>query len=126
MSNSRLRLRTTSSKAEAQLRCKTRKRFRPAADSTPLARVAPNILARQFKVTAPSRIYVGDITYIPTSQGWVYLAVAIDLFSRAVVGWAMTEHRRASLVNQALMMAIKRRRPRPPPGLVMHTDLIDG
>lgn len=106
--------------AEAKLRCKTRKKFRPGTVSTPLARVAPNILARQFEVTAPDRVYVGDITYVPTDQGWLYLAVVIDLFSRAVVGWAMAEHMRAALVNQALTMAIQRRQP--PPELVMHTD----
>lgn len=107
--------------AEAQLRCKTGKKFRPASVSTPLSRVAPNILARQFEVMAPDRVYVGDITYIPTAaEGWLYLAVVIDLFSRAVVGWAMAEPRRAPRVNQALMMALQRRQPAP--GLVMHTD----
>jgi transposase InsO family protein len=106
--------------AEGQLRCKTHKTFRPPTDATPEARVAANILQRQFEVTAPDRAYVGDITYLSTAQGWLYLAVVIDLFSRAVVGWAMAEHMRTPLVNHALMMAIQRRRP--PPGLVMHTD----
>ena len=105
---------------EAKLRCKTRKKFRPSTGSTPPARVAPNLLERRFEVMAPDRAYVGDITYVPTAQGWLYLAVVIDLFSRAVVGWAMAEHRRAALVNQALTMAIQRRQP--PPGLVMPTD----
>lgn len=106
--------------AEAELCCKTRKKFRPATDSTPAPRVAPNILERNFEVTAPDRVYVGDITAIRTLEGWLYLAVVIDLFSRAVVGWSMAEDRRASLVNQALGMAIQRRQPAP--GLLMHTD----
>lgn len=106
--------------AEAQLRCRTRRKFRPATASAPASRVAPNVLERRFEVTAPDRVYVGDITYVPTAEGWLYLAVVIDLFSRAVVGWAMAGHMRATLVNQALTMAIERRRPSP--GLVMHTD----
>jgi transposase InsO family protein len=75
--------------AEGQLRCKTHKQFRPPTDSTPEARVAANTLQRQFEVTAPDRVYVGDVTYLSTAQGWLYLAVVIDLFSRAVVGWSM-------------------------------------
>lgn len=105
---------------EAQLRCKTRKKFRPPNDSAPESRVAANVLERRFEATAPDRAYVGDITYVPTGEGWLYLAVVIDLFSRAVVGWSMAENMRAELVEQALMMAIERRRPLP--GLIMHTD----
>ncbi len=63
---------------------------------------------------------LGDITYIPTSEGWLYLAVVIDLFSRQVVGWSMKKHMRASLVNDALLMAIWKRKPEP--GLIWHTD----
>jgi transposase InsO family protein len=105
---------------EAQLRCKTRKKFRPPSDSTPESRAAPNVLERRFEVTGPDRAYVGDITYVPTGEGWLYLAVVIDLFSRAVVGWSMAEHMHAELVEQALSRAIERRRP--PRGLIMHTD----
>jgi len=71
-------------------------------------------------VQAPEKVYVGDMTYLPTGEGWLYLAVVLELCSRAVVGWAMAAHRRAALVNQALAMAICQRRPAA--GLIMHTD----
>jgi putative transposase len=82
--------------------------------------VAPNQLNREFTVPVPDKVYVGDITYLPTGEGWLYLAVVLDLCSRAVVGWAMADHMRAELVNQALAMAICQRRPAA--GLIMHTD----
>jgi putative transposase len=65
-------------------------------------------------------VYVGDITYLPPGEGWRYLAVVLDLGSRAVVGWSMANHRRAELVNQALSMAICQRQPAA--GVIMHTD----
>jgi putative transposase len=77
-------------------------------------------LNREFTVPVPDKVYVGDITYLPTGEGWLYLAVVLDLCSRAVVGWAMADHMRAELVNQALAMAICQRRPAA--GLIMHTD----
>jgi putative transposase len=82
--------------------------------------VAPNQLNREFTVPVPDKVDVGDITYLPTGEGWLYLAVVLDLCSRAVVGWAMADHMRAELVNQALAMAICQRRPAA--GLIMHTD----
>ena len=82
--------------------------------------MAPNQLNRAFTVTAPDTVYVGDITYLPTGEGWLYLAVVLDLCSRAVVGWSMADHMRAELVNQALAMAICQRQPAV--GLIMHTD----
>ena len=63
--------------------------------------MAPHQLNRELTVQAPNTIYVGDITYLPTGEGWWYLAVVLDLCSRAVVGWSMADHRRAELVNQA-------------------------
>ena len=68
----------------------------------------------------PDTVYVGDITYLPTGEGWLYLAVVLDLCSRAVVGWSMANHMRAELVNHALSMALGPRRPAA--GLIMHTD----
>ena len=68
----------------------------------------------------PDTAYVGDITYIWTVEGWLYLAVVIDLFSRAVFGWSMSPRLQAALVTQALQMALDQRQP--PPGLIMHTD----
>jgi putative transposase len=82
--------------------------------------VAPNQLNREFTVHVPDTVYVGDITYLPTGEGWLYLAVVLDLCSRAVVGWSMANHMRAELVNQALSMAICQRQPAA--GLIMHTD----
>jgi putative transposase len=71
-------------------------------------------------VPKPDTVYVGDITYLPTGEGWLYLAVVLDLCSRAVVGWSMANHMRAELVTQALAMATYQRQPAA--GLIMHTD----
>jgi len=106
--------------AEQELVVKTKRKFRPTTDSTHGQAVAPNVLNRQFNVEQPDTAYVGDITYIWTAEGWLYLAVVIDLFSRAVVGWSMSRWLKADLVNQALQMALDQRQPRP--GLIMHTD----
>ena len=82
--------------------------------------MAPNLLDRQFQVAEPDRVYVGDITYVATGEGWLYLAVFLDLFSRQVVGWAMSAWMTADLVIDALQMARWHRRPRK--GLLVHTD----
>jgi transposase InsO family protein len=82
--------------------------------------IAPNHLNRQFIVTAPNRVWGSDMTYLPTQDGWLYLAVVVDLFSRKIVGWALASTMEASLVVTALTMAIGRRHP--PPGLLHHSD----
>ena len=82
--------------------------------------VAPNLLNRDFRASAPNTTWVADITAIWTDEGWLYLAVVLDLFSRMVVGWAMDSHRDELLVEQACMMALARRRPEP--GLLHHSD----
>ena len=105
---------------QAGLRCKTRRRFKAPTASGQAQTVAPNQLNREFTVQDPNTIYVGDITYLPTGEGWLYLAVVLDLCLRAVVGWSMADHMRAELVNQALAMAICQRQPAA--GLIMHTD----
>ena len=105
---------------EAQLKCKTKRRFKVTTDSKHELPIAPNQLARQFEVNQPNQAYVGDITYIPTAEGWLYLAVVIDLYSRQVVGWSMADHMRTELVNEALLMAIWKRKPKK--GLLWHTD----
>jgi transposase InsO family protein len=105
---------------QAGLRCKTQRRFKAPTASGQAQTVAPNQLNREFTVQAPDTIYMGDITYLSTGEGWLYLAVVLDLCSRAVVGWSMAEHMRAELVNQALSMAIGQRQPAA--GLIMHTD----
>jgi transposase InsO family protein len=106
--------------AQAGLRCKTQRKFRAPKSSGQAQTVAPNQLNRAFTVTEPDTVYVGDITYLPTGEGWLYLSVVLDLCSRAVVGWSMADHMRAELVNQALAMAICQRQPAA--GLIMHTD----
>lgn len=101
--------------------CKTKRKFKVSTtDSNHDLPVAPNLLARDFSANKPNLKYVGDITYVWTKEGWMYLAVVIDLYSRRIVGWAMDSHMRASLVNDALLMAIWQRKPKP--GLIWHTD----
>jgi transposase InsO family protein len=82
--------------------------------------IAPNHLQRNFNTESPDRVWVGDGTFIPTREGWLYLAVLVDLYSRKVVGWAMGSQMNRQLVIDALLMAIQQRRPAP--GLVHHTD----
>jgi putative transposase len=106
--------------AQAGLRCKTRRKFKAPTAAGQAQTVAPNQLNREFTVQTPDMSYVGDITYLPTGEGWLYLAVVLDLCSRAVVGWSMAAHMRAELVNQALSMALSQRQP--VAGLIMHTD----
>jgi len=81
---------------------------------------APNLLKRNFTAASPDRAWVGDVTFVPTRQGWLYLAVQIDLYSRLVVGWAMSSRNDTKLVSAALKMAVCQRRPKP--GLVLHSD----
>ena len=82
--------------------------------------VAPNLIARQFAVEQPDQVWVGDITYVWTAEGWLYLAVLLDLYSRKVVGWAMSRRVDAALVQEALQMALGRRKPAE--GLIHHSD----
>lgn len=84
------------------------------------ARAAPNRLAQDFTAMRPDQTWLGDITSIETAEGWLYLAVVMDLFSRTIVGWSMAEHRQAELVEQALLMALGRRWP--DAGLLHHSD----
>jgi putative transposase len=105
---------------ERDLRGKRRRRFRVTTQSDHDFAIAPNLLARDFSATAPNQKWVGDITYIWTREGWLYLAVLIDLFSRRVVGWSMSESLSTELPLRALKMAIAARRP--PRGLLHHTD----
>jgi transposase InsO family protein len=105
---------------EEQLQVQTKRKFKVTTDSNHNKSIAPNLLQREFKVTAPNTAYVGDITYIPTREGWLYLAVVIDLFSRAVVGYSMGSRMTVNLVNNALLMAIWKRKPAK--GLIFHSD----
>lgn len=81
---------------------------------------APNLLERRFTATAPNRVWLADLTCIRTGEGWLYLAVVLDLFSRKVIGWAMAGHMRQELTLAALRMAVARQRPAP--GLIHHAD----
>jgi len=96
---------------EADLYCKTRRKFKHTTDSNHTHAISPNLLNRDFSPSKPDAAYAGDITYIPTQEGWLYLAVVIDLFSRQIVGWAMSHRIKAELVNKALLMAIFKRKP---------------
>jgi transposase InsO family protein len=99
---------------------KTARKFRRTTDSNHDLPVAENLLGRQFDPESPNEAWVADITYIPTREGWLYLAAVEDLYSRMVVGWAMAEHLGSRLVVDALGMAVQRRLPGA--GLVAHSD----
>ncbi len=105
---------------EAGIQVRHRKKYKVTTDSNHPLPVFENRLNRQFTVARPDQVYVSDITYIWTQKGWLYLAVVIDLFSRKVVGWSMSSRMKASLVCDALRMAIRLRRP--PPGLIVQHD----
>lgn len=105
---------------QLNLYCKTKRKFRATTNSKHSLPIAPNLLERNFNATTADQKYVGDITYIWTSEGWMYLAVVIDLYSRRIVGWAMDKNMKATLVNDALLMAIWSRKPKA--GLLWHTD----
>ena len=103
------------------IRARVPRRYRVCTtDSKHSLPVAPNLLDQNFVADRPSRVWLADITHIPTAEGWLYLAVILDLFTRKVVGWAMRDHMRAELTIAALTMAIQRRRPRA--GLIHHSD----
>ena len=106
--------RNTVSQAMRTLGLKSRlvRRFAPTTTQADPTRVpAPNVLAQDFTATAPNRKWVTDITYLATTQGWVYLSVVLDLFSRKVVGWAMSHSLATELVSEALRRAVEARRP---------------
>lgn len=103
------------------LEARKRRKYRPVTTQRqPGAIPAPNVLNQDFSASAPNTKWVTDITYINTAEGWLYLASILDLYSRQVVGWAMADHLRTSLVEDALNMAIARRHPLP--GLIHHSD----
>ena len=104
-----------------RLNTRNKRRFRVlTTNSNHNDAISPNRLHQDFYASQPNQVYVGDITYVPTNEGWLYLAIVIDLCSRRVVGWSMNAHMTATLVNDALFMALKKRNP--PSGLIWHTD----
>ena len=97
---------------ERGIKAKTRRRYVPrTTDSAHAQPVAPNLLGRRFTAELPDQKWVADVTYIPTDEGWLYLAGVLDLCSRKIVGWSMTDHMRVELVGEALKMAILQRDP---------------
>lgn len=103
-----------------QIRGKKPRKFRTTTMSSHDYPVAPNRLKRKFSKRAPNKAWVADITYFQTREGWLYLAIVLDLFSRRIVGWSMSHLIDATLVLDALRMAVDRRRPKR--GLIVHTD----
>lgn len=97
-----------------------RPKFRVTTDSRHAQPVAANVLERQFTAAQPNRAWVSDITYVPTGEGWLYLAAVMDLASRRIVGWSMAPTLERSLVLEALTAALHQRHPAP--GLVLHSD----
>lgn len=104
----------------AQIRAKSARKWRATTQSAHRWPVAENTLDRAFNVAQPNRVWAGDISYVWTAKGWLYLAVVLDLYSRAVIGWAMGERLTADLATQALTMALWRRKP--DRGLLHHSD----
>ena len=102
------------------LKVKPKRRYKATTDSKHQLPVAENVLNGRFNPTGPNQAWGADITYLWTQEGWVYLAVVIDLYSRRVVGWAMDRRMKKALVIRALLMAINLRKP--PPGLIQHSD----
>ncbi|RYZ87131.1 MAG: IS3 family transposase [Proteobacteria bacterium] len=102
------------------VRAKTKRKFRVTTDSKHSLPVSPNLVNRDFKPTAPDRLWLTDITYIATDEGWLYLATVMDAFSRKIIGWQLDERMTQNLVLDALDMAVKARNPQP--GLIHHSD----
>jgi transposase InsO family protein len=102
------------------IRCKQKRKFKVTTDSNHRLPVAENLLKRQFKVYEPNKVWVSDITYVPTDEGWLYLAGHKDLFNGEIVGYAMGERLSKNLVSQSLFKAVAAKRPAQ--GLIHHSD----
>ncbi len=114
------RIKTRGLMREAGVQVRHRKKYKVTTNSNHKLPVFENVLDRQFDVSGPDQVYASDVTYIWTQEGWLYLAVVIDLYSRKVVGWSMSSRMKAQLVCDALTMAIWLRRPKA--GLIHHSD----
>jgi transposase InsO family protein len=102
------------------IRCKQKRKFKATTNSKHTLPVAENILGQQFRVTAPNKVWVSDITYVPTDEGWLYVAAHKDLFTSDIVGYAMGERLTRNLVSQSLFKAVAAKRPAE--GLIHHSD----
>ena len=105
---------------ENGIRARHKRRFKATTDFKHALRVAPNLLARDFMPAKPNQVWTADMTYIWTHEGWLYLAVVLDLFNREVVGWSIHPRMTADMVMDALTMAWFRKKPEP--GLIHHSD----
>ena len=105
---------------EAGLIPKLKRKYKATTHSNHKLHIAPDLLKRQFYIAKPNCVWAGDITHIHTRKGWLYLATVMDLYSRKIVGWSMANHMRAELVNDALTMAVWRRKPGK--NLIWHSD----
>ena len=108
--------------SENGMKARQKTRFKKTTDSGHGGPVAPNILDQNFATDAPNEKWGVDISYVWTAEGWLYLAIVLDLFSRRIVGWAMSDRMKRSLALSALQRAINLRRP--PPGLIHHSDRV--
>ena len=104
------------------IRARGKRRFRVTTDSRHGLPIAPNLLNRNFTVPAPNRVWAGDMTYIQTEEGWLFLAVVLDLFSRRIVGWSLRKDMRSELAVDALRMAWLQRSPDRKTELIFHSD----
>jgi len=102
------------------LQRRIKRKFKVTTDSKHSLHISPNLLKRQFHVAKPTQVWAGDITYIPSQNGWLYLAIVMDLYSRKIIGWSMDTSMTAALVNDAITMTVWRRKPAN--GLIWHTD----
>ncbi len=107
--------------AQHGIKAYTKRKFKATTNSAHGLPVAPNLIQRDFSPALPNRVWTTDITYLDTSEGWLYLTVMLDLFSRQVVGWSIQPRMTQQRVVDALRMAWFRRRPEP--GLIVHSDL---
>jgi len=105
---------------KAGLAAKMKKRFKVTTKANPKAIAAPNLLQQDFTAEQPNQRWVADFTYVATQEGWLYVATVLDLFSRRIVGLAMSDRMTADLVSQALQQALKHRQP--PSDLIHHSD----
>jgi transposase InsO family protein len=112
--------RVARSMARQQLRVRRLRRFRRMADAPPMAAPAPNLLARVFTASAPNQVWVSDITQLPIRGGVVFLVIFLDLYSRRIVGWAVSDVQRHTLLLTAFDRAVRLRQP--PRGLIVHSD----
>lgn len=106
---------------KARIQSKLRRKFVVTTDSKSTTQPAPDLLQRKFLTSRPNRAWVSDTSFIATREGWLYLAVMLDLYSRQVIGWSMSDRNNAELVSDALEMAVKRRGRMT--GAIVHSDV---